>query len=141
MITNRKEARSTLYTLLAASLTGAQAGYKYAAHDFGGASPVFYLSSSGTESTPMTGRGVKNRFFINVHLLTLYASGDVYTEEIAEDTLDLLEDQLRQAMAVNRKTADWQDARFAGRSSADAPLMVGGELYLHEVISIVMEAY
>lgn len=141
MISDRKAARAALYTLLAAALTNASAGYKYSPHEFKGVSPVFYISSSGTESVPFTGRGVKNRFFLNVHLLALYAIDDTYTEEVAENALDDLENQLRLALAGNRKTADWQDIRYTGRSSADEPLVIGGELYLHEIIPLVMEVY
>ena len=141
MITDRKSARQILKTLLAANLTNAVAGYDYAPHDFAGVSPVFYISSSGSEPVPFTGKGVKNKFHLNVHLLALYSSNDAYTEAEAENALDDLENQLRQTIAANRKTADWQDIRYAGKTNADQPILIGGELYLHEIVPIVMETY
>ena len=142
MIADRKAARQALKTLLSTNLTNAVAGYEYAPHDLKGESPAFYISSSGSDPTPLTGKGVKNKFHLNVHLLALYSTNDTYTEAEAENALDDLENQLRQTIAANRRSAaNWQDLRYAGKSNADQPILIGGELYLHEIVPIVMETY
>jgi hypothetical protein len=137
----RKAVRTALFNLLQSGLTLAQAGYAFTKHDLDGQSPVFYLSSSGSKPATLTGRGVTKALFINVHLLTLYALDNTYTEQSAEDSLDDLEDQLVTTLATNQKTANWQFLKWSGRSNADDLLIIGGAAYLHEIIPLELEVF
>jgi hypothetical protein len=141
MITNRKDAREALYSVLSAGLSSASVGYAYGIHNLEGASPAFYLTSSGTSADWLTGKGFHSKFYINVHLLALYAIDDNYTEQMAEDALDTLESELRAVLTSNKKTADWQNIAWAERSRADAPINIGGAVYLHEIVPLVLEAF
>ena len=145
-IPSRKAARynlaDELFPLLTAVDTGAS--YAYEPADFKGKSPVVYLCSDGSDRPPFTNAGIKTTFYFNLHLLVLYADleGKLWYEKDAADGLDDLECQLTDAMTQKRMTpGKWKNLFRDGRSRADLPEIIGGEMYLHEIITVGMEVF
>lgn len=115
--------------------------YKYEPSSYGGHSPVIFLASAGAEHPEVT-KKINSEFFVEVHLLTLYKDKDgVYTEEQAADLLDDMEQRLSETVETKRVVANkWQKLSFEARSFAE-PTPVGGELYLHEVVTLRASLY
>lgn len=142
---NRKTLRTDLKTELAPAfssmLVDADDFYKYEPASYHGHSPVVFLASSGAEHPEVT-KALNSVFFVDVHLLALYKdSAGVYTEEQAADLLDDLEQTLSSAVEAKRVVANkWQKLSIEARSFAE-PTPVGGELYLHEVVTLRASLY
>ena len=136
---SRKVARNALGDALAGKMPTAKTVYPYYPHDFAGESPVVFLSSSGTARTKLTGRGYEVTHQINVHLCVWYGDGQAnYNELQAEDLLDQLEEELSAAVLEIEAahTGNLRTVRFVARSDANETLPVGGDLYLHEIVTI-----
>lgn len=139
MTISRKAARAALGAGLSARLPSAKTVYAYYPHDFGGESPVVFLSSSGTERPKLTGRGYETRHTINVHFAVWYGDGQAsYNEQQAEDLLDDLEEELSAAILEIEAAHEGglRTVRLSGRSDANETLPVGGEIYLHEIVAL-----
>ena len=140
---SRKAIRKKLKELLE-GISLLQDAYHYKPHTFEGQSPVIYITSSGTNTRWLTGQGFQNSIYVNLHICTLYAStlGETiaYQEEQAEDLLDDIEAAIRNVLKDNAAVAGhWQGLRYFDRSNADTPMLIEGDLYLHEIIPLVME--
>ena len=146
MTASRKQARTDLKAYLQPLMTlvAAEDFYKYEPADYKSHSPVVFLSAGGAAHPKTVLKALESVYYINVHLLTLYAdmSNNAYNEEDAADLLDDLEQQL--SAAVEAKPAypgKWQELAFEERSIADEPQQIGGELYLHEVATLRLRMY
>lgn len=145
MTANRKTLRTDLKAELAPAfadmLVEADDFYKYEPSSYNGHSPVIFLASAGAEHPEVT-KALNSVFFVEVHLLTLYKDKDgVYTEEQAADLLDDMEQKLSETVETKRVVAGkWQKLSFEARSFAE-PTPVGGELYLHEVVTLRASLY
>ena len=77
-------------------------------------------------------------FDFEIHNLILYADADAnWSEQEAEDALDLLEYELSQFMGekTNLKNDLWKSIRYLGRSII-GKLVIGGNTYQDEIIPI-----
>ena len=140
---SRKQIRRALADILR-TIPQLQATYHYKPHSFQSQSPVVYITSSGSFPVALTGRGFTGPVYVNLHICTLYATAAgeqfIYTEEAAEDTMDDIEAEIRNALKDKRRVdALWQGLKWSQRSSADNPLIVDGDLYLHELIPLELE--
>lgn len=145
MIANRKEAREAIYGLIFDQLPSAQAVFDHQPVSFAAGSPIAYLSSAGSARPPLTGQGARHQFFISAHIVVLFSdpnSSPVYTNDQAEDSLDLIESELYAAIRGNRRKENfWQDLRYMERTLAEDVIVVGGATYFHEIIPLIMEVY
>ncbi len=134
---SRKEVRQELAKILKGRMVSAQAVYSFQVANFGKASPVVYLTGSGSRRAKLTGRGYQSTFKINAHLFVLYASKDgSWTEENAEDTLDQLEFELAVAVLDVQGNKIISEINYSEASNADDPVVIGGETYLHEIVPL-----
>lgn len=136
---NRETGRDTLLTLLQASIgtTTVQAYYGYQVGDFGGQSPVLVVTSGPAEREYL-GYGaahVATTFEYDIHTFVLYTSGTVWTEDMAEDRLDLIEKEIADCVVDNYAGTIWQALTWAGASAIDS-VVLGGEEYKHEVVTV-----
>lgn len=140
MTANRKTLRTDLKTELAPLMTSLQSAddfYRYEPASYNKKSPIIFLRSKGAEHPEVT-KKLNSEFFIEVHLLTLYADmvTGTYAEEAASDLLDDLENQLSAAVEAKRVVSNkWQKLSIEGRSDA-LPEPIGGEMWLHEVVTL-----
>lgn len=146
MTASRKQARADLKAYLQPLMTlvAAQDFYAFEPADYKGRSPVVFLSSGGASHNKTVLKALDSTFFVNVHLLTLYADmqASTYNEEDASDLLDDMEQQL--SAAVEAKPVyptKWQELAYEDRTIADEPQQIGGELYLHEVVTLRVRMY
>lgn len=136
---NRKDARNALGAALSPLMTSAQQVYAFYPHDFGGQSPVVFLTSAGTRREKLTGQGYEVVYLINAHLAVWYGDGqEAWDEQQAEDLLDDLEGQLADAVLTIElaHTGGIKTLRQGPESNANETLIVGGTMYLHEVVSL-----
>lgn len=138
--TSRKDARKHLATLLAASLVGsgnpAQAVYDCQVGDFGGQSPVVVISSGGSLRERLTGQGMKPKYMLNIHVFVLYADeSGAWTEAMAEDALDDIEEIAQAVIAANQSSAYWGALTMTAPSQTGS-VMIGGKEYRSEVIGL-----
>lgn len=145
MAASRKTFRTDLKAELAPLLTSLQSQndfFKYEPANYNQRSPIVFLRPAGSEHPRMT-RVSNSEFFVEAHILVLYAdmTNSAYNEEDATDLLDDLEQQLTEAVDTKRVVANkWQDLSIVGRSTVE-PEPVGGELYLHEVVTLSGKLY
>jgi hypothetical protein len=145
MSASRKTFRTDLKAELAPLISSLQSQsdfFKYEPANYNKRSPIVFLRPAGSEH-PRHTRVSDSDFFIEAHLLVLYADLDsgTYNEEDSTDLLDDLEQQLTEAVDTKRRVADkWQDLSILGRSDVN-PEPVGGELYLHEVVTLHGQLY
>jgi hypothetical protein len=144
MTASRKVFRADLKTELAPLMPSVPSGnfFQYEPATYNGVSPIVFLRSDGSEHEEIT-KATNSDFFIQVHILTLYGDvqGGTYNEEDATDLLDDVEQELSAAVETKRVVRDkWQKLFFVNRSTVD-PQPVGGELYLHEVITLQGRMY
>lgn len=141
---NRKQVRDALTALLTTALVGAgkpaEAVYGYQKGNFGGVWPVVCVVSAGTERT-LSALGTTNRnvtVFLDVLTFTLYAdSENGWTEQHAEDRMDLLEKSISDVLADNHTNPPhWTTIKLNGRTITER-VPIGGKLYLAETISLV----
>jgi hypothetical protein len=138
MTINRKDARSALSEYLKTNLTKTQSVYGYQVADFNGASPVVYVTSSGSDRKKITGMGVASTFQLNIHIFVLYPTKpDVtYTEATAEDLLDDIEAEIANACFGIRNHDLIKAISYSEPSNADGVADLSGETYLHEIVSV-----
>ncbi|MDD2921791.1 MAG: hypothetical protein PHQ36_05840 [Anaerolineales bacterium] len=146
MTASRKQLRADLKAYFSPLITALQSEddfYKYEPADYKSRSPIVFLNSGGA-AHPAHTKALDSEFLINVHLLALYAdlNGGIYNEEAASNLLDDMEQQLSAAVEAKRTyPGKWQFIGFEGDSQADEPQQVGGDLYLHEVVTLRVRMY
>jgi hypothetical protein len=153
---SRKAARKALGLLLQYALEGegklAQKVYDHLPDDFGGASPVVCISSSGTAPG---GRGIggtgiaQSKFFFEVMVFTAAPEGALWTDENAQDAQDDIEAVIRDVIRTNTVNDAWSILRFSGQDrstqvgerSRMLPVKVGGMPYDLESIFVEAQVY
>ena len=120
-------------------MPSAQAVFHFQKSDFGKASPVVYITSSGSRRKKLTRSGYQSQFKLNIHLWVLQVSKDgTWTEEQAEDALDQLEKELAEACLSVQGSSLISFIEYEGQSNADGIVIIGGEPYLHEIVPVVV---
>ena len=140
---NRKEARKALAAHLATLVTKAEEVFDHQASDFGGASPVVYVTSSKSSRRLTSLREKEGTFGFNVHTFVLYP-GKVdpdYTESDAEDMLDDIECQIADACDSSLDDPIIQGISCSEPSNADDTAKIAGETYLHEIIPVTITCF
>lgn len=149
--TNRETVRDELATTLSTALTGGgnayQAVYGYLTGDFSGQSPVLVVASAGSDRPRMLARQKRAsttllaHFFFDLHTFVTreYASG-TWTEQDAEDQLDLCEKELADAIDGNQVGTNYTGLDYTGPSRIE-PVVVGGEPYWMETVRVKVEAF
>lgn len=136
-MSKRKIAREVLASLIQADANAVQTVYPYQAAQLKGESPVVCITSGGSRREPLTLRGSLPTFLLDVHIFVLYSGGgDDWTAQDAEDTLDLVEEQLGGIVDRHRKSQAWQRMVYADSSDASTPVTIDGMTYLHERVSL-----
>lgn len=154
----RRQVREAFASLLAANDVGegkpVRAVYAHRVGDFAGQTPVRALGSGGTESQPLTTRGTRRVYLIDVFTFVLYALVDdaenlvldaqlqpVWDEQDAEDTLDALDDRLQQLLSGLRANEPyWKSVSVAGASQTEV-VTLGGLAYYLEVTPLRFELF
>ena len=146
---NRETARDELASLLAAALVGggnpAVAVYEYQPSDLEGKSPVVLVLSSGSERMRRGMGTQKYRTFHRFEIISLVAdaSGDEgWTDQMVEDTLDLIEKTVADVIADNRAHSGfWEDIRHESGPSTIFPTIIGGDAYKMETMVAIAESH
>lgn len=136
---NRETGRDALLTLLQNSIgtSTVQAFYNYQVGDFAGQSPVLVVTSGPAERSYLSygAAHMATTFQYDIHTFVLYSSGTVWTEDMAEDRLDLIEKEIADCVQDNYAGTIWQALTWGGASSIDS-LTLGGDEYKHEVVTV-----
>ena len=144
MASNRETARDALATLLNTAMVGTgkpcQAVYNYRTSDFGGQSPVLVVSSAGSNRMRLTGEGSRVRFYFQIDIFVLYNDLSTWTEDLAEDRLDLIEATLAGVLDSNQRYTPWEALDYADQSQR-IDVVVGGVEYVRETVTILAEVY
>ena len=137
MSDSRRLIRQRLAQDLKGYLNSAQAVYDHKPGNLTGHPAVFVLSSGSSRDKLVTA-GFGAVYFFEIHNLVLYADSVAnWTEEEAEDALDLLDFELSQYMADknNLKNDLWKSIRYLGRSII-GKVIIGGNAYQDEIIPL-----
>lgn len=138
MSTSRRQVREELASRLEAYLNSAQAIYDHKPADLNGQHPAVMVLSSGVSRDKTATAGFGAIYFMEIHNLVLYAdSNQEWSEEDAEDALDLLEYELSTFMntKAEQKNTYWKSIRYLGRSVI-GKLIIGGTAYQDEIIPL-----
>jgi hypothetical protein len=146
MTPSRKKFRADLKDEISPLLTSLQKQddfFQYEPASYGARSPIVFLRPSGSSTQGHTRTDDDTTFYVELHVLALYGDmvGKVYNEEAATDLLDDIEQQVRDAVKIKRRVeGKWQDLSIDGRTAiTNEP--VGGDLYLHESITLKGRMY
>lgn len=144
MASNRETARDALATLIGTAMVGSgkpiQAVYNYRPADFGGQSPVVTVSSSGSERQRLSAQGGRASFYVQIDWFVLYNDRASWTEDLAEDRLDLIESSMAEILSISQETYPWFALDYVDRS-VRADVVVGGVEYARESVTIRAEVY
>lgn len=147
---SRKVIRDELVGKLTPPLTGTgpyQQVLNYDKRDFDGKTPILMVLSVGTQRDPFGINTDKYRTFFRFNLLSFILNKpitkDGYTEQDIEDTLDLCEKELVDAIKDNRRNVGFWESLYleVDESSEVIPANVGGEPYLMETVIVIAEAH
>lgn len=140
----RQAAREKLGSLLVTALVGtgklAQAVYDYRIGDFGGQSPVVTVSSRGSTHPPMTARGRRGSFRLQVDVFVAYAAGTGWTEADSEDVLDAIEAVIASVITDNPTSTAWASLDYNAPTER-GDVEIGGAEYAHEQTVFNVEVY
>lgn len=142
---NRETTRDALATLLDTALVSGlgsvEAVYNYLVSDFGGRSPVVVVASAGSDRTKLARDTVGHtHVFLDIHTFVIYSvDDDSWTEQNAEDRMDLIEKQINDVLVDNFVYPGyWQSIDYVESSTVDVvPVKVVGDVYRHELIRLV----
>lgn len=145
MSANRAEIRSFLRSVLHAALVPADcaAVYAYPKASFGSKTPVICIASGGSNRSKAAFKAERGSFSILVHVYVLYGSKDDknWTEEDAEERLDLLECKIAEALAaVPDNNGVWSAIGPDGDSQC-LYVDISGNYYRRETIPLRVEVY
>ena len=131
-----------LNTALVTTLLSVHTVYNHLVSDFKGRSPVVVVTSAGGERSKIAQVLVgHSKVLLDVHTFVLYALADgTWTEQQAEDRLDLIEKQINDTLVDNYVyTGYWQSIDYERPSVVDpVPVKVGGDVYRHETIYLIV---
>lgn len=136
----RKEARSTLATLLQAAMPTATV-LKYRKADPKGVSPLIMVCSGGTKRDKRTLEGSFPTHTLRIYNMVLHSDtteGSDWNEEKAEDLLDDNEQTIASVVDQNQKTDAWKRLVYVDTSLAER-VEIGGTPYLLEVIQFEVQ--
>lgn len=138
MASNRKTVRGALAGLLETALAGSvQKVYAYRVGDFGTQSPVVTVSASGSARDRATYQGSLARMYFQVDVFVLYADGETWGEDDAEDRLDDIEAGIAGVVDANQATDDWFALDLEGRSQR-VDVAIGGVEYVRESMIVAV---
>lgn len=149
----RSLVRKSIGAKLEADLVGASlpaaAFAAYTKTDFGGASPVITLSSSGSDIPPLTPVGSTETHYFEINTLIIRPNQaedtEGYTESNVEDILDDMYDEIKEWISNNREDKSdekvWRHIAIAARSNIIPIVDDGGKGYFMENIPIVVEVF
>ena len=142
----REAARKHLAALLDTALVGtgkpAQAVYPYQVGDFRGATPVVVVTSGPMQRRLDSMGGCWRRAFqLWVYVFVAYADGSGWTEDLAEDAIDAIEDAIAAVVLANLRTDAWTSINYAAAGTQLDPVAIGGVEYRRELITFEVETY
>lgn len=148
---NRETVRDELASTLSTALTGENKAYQvvygYAIGDFSGQSPVLVVASTGSDRPRMFARQQRatttklaHMFFNLLTFVSREYSSGTWTEQDAEDRLDLCEKELADAIDANQAGTNYDSIDYVGRSTIE-PVVVGGEPYWMEAVEVRVEVF
>ena len=146
MSTPREAARKQLATLLEAALVGsgkpAQAVYPYQVGDFKGATPVVAVTSGPMRRRlDSMGECWRKSFQLLVYVFVAYSDDAGWTEAMAEDAIDAIEDGIAAVILANPRTDAWVTIYYDDGATQLDGVVIGGEEYRRELITFDVEAY
>lgn len=138
---SRKEVREHLAGLLSAAMVPNIVAevYPYQVADLGGQTPVICISSGGSDRVKPANSQVG--FILRLQTFVLYGNKGTWTEELAEDRLDLIEKTVDQTLAANLRTDYWQYIAYNGESVPDYVVMDDGLEYRRESTPLRVEVF
>ena len=144
MASNRETVRDALATLISTAMVGTgkpvQAVYNYRPSEFGGQSPVVTVSSQGSERPRLSFAGGQATHFLQVDVFVLYNDQASWTEDLAEDRLDLIESMLADIVDPRQRYSSWEAIGYEERSRRIA-VVIGGVEYAWESITIGIRVF
>lgn len=145
MAVSRETTRKALATEAAAYITAVATGgiYNHKPDDVDGKFPIVAFEAAGAQRTRQNFGSLTSIFFINAHLLVLYANkAQSWTKAQADDALDTLEQQLAAFVeGVPKSSGNWNALTFAGQSTILDNVDIGGERYIDEIVPLLVEVY
>lgn len=142
----REDARKYLAALLGDALVGngkpAAAVYAYQVGDFKGATPVVVVAS-GPMSRRLDSMGGcwRRSFQLLVYVFVAYADGAGWTEALAEDALDAIEEAIAGVVLDNPRADAWVSLAYADTPTQPDAVVIGGVEYRRELITLEVETY
>ena len=146
MSTPREAARKHLASLLETALVGtglpAQAVYPYQVGDFKGATPVVAVTSGPMRRRlDSMGECWRKSFQLLVYVFVAYSDDAGWTEAMAEDAIDAIEDGIAAVILANPRTDAWVTIYYDEGATQLDGVVIGGEEYRRELITFDVEAY
>lgn len=144
MSASRADMRKHLASLLETALVGndkpAAAVFDYQVGDFNKLSPIVTVTSGPIERrhqgfAPCWHTTVT----LLIHVFVLYADGNGWTEENAEDAIDDIEATVADVLLANPQSDYWHKATYAEQPTLIDGIEIAGVEYRREVIAVQME--
>jgi hypothetical protein len=119
----------------------AQAVYDHQIGSFGTENPVILVTAGGTGRPPMTLRGTRAEFYIELHIFVLYALEDgTWTEAQSETRLDRIEAEIGAMLTDPLSSPLWSEIDYYGRTIVE-PVQIGGAWYRYEIVPLVIRKF
>ena len=138
---SRASARTTLASLIQAALPTTTV-YAYQPDDVNGVSPVVCVTSAGSERGRLTlgdTRG-KAQWRLEIHSFALYRdqARGAARAAAAENEIDATEAAIATVILSNPTSAAWLALTTPEPTTVSEPVNLGGVIYLHEVIPVLV---
>jgi hypothetical protein len=142
----REAARKQLATLLSSALVGigkpAAAVYAYQVGDFRGATPVVVVTSGPMHrSLDSMGGCWRKGFQLLVYVFVAYADGAGWSEDMAEDAIDTIEEAIAGVVLDNLRTDAWTSIAYSDAGTQLDAVVIGGVEYRRELITFDVGVY
>lgn len=142
-IADRAKYRKALASFLGRSCHSPRIVLPYMPSALKGQSPLVVVAGGPTDRQVETPKNYDNSFGFGVRLIVLFnaPAEENWTNEMAEDMLDRLEQEVSLALLLADMQSEAQDWRHISRQGASVFDMVkdGGLMYLTETIPVIME--
>lgn len=141
--TNAATIRKTFAALLESARVAddltAEVVYDYEKGDLGQRRVVVEVTSRGSNRPRLTLQGRRTTTFMDVLILVAYWDDDGWSEDDAEDRLDLLEAEVIDVVDTNTsKTGSWRHMDLANRSTTEF-VIIGGLEFKRMTIPLQVE--
>jgi hypothetical protein len=137
---NRKDVRHKFYDLCKLNVPAAEEVFPGKVSSFNGKSPVLVLGSNGTDRTQYAGNLPSPVFGIDIFVFSILKDIERnFTELDSEDAMDDIEFQISQLVAQNQVADEWQSITYSTPTQIDPSIMIDGNEYNCEVISLVFQ--